>query len=76
MIKLADLGLSRRIEEVSHSSIIGMLPYIDPQHLKNGQYKENTKSDVYSVGVLLWEISSGRQPFESYDKPIALKQKF
>jgi hypothetical protein len=22
---------------------------------------------VYSVGVLLWEISSGRQPFESFD---------
>jgi hypothetical protein len=30
---------------------------------------------VYSVGVLLWEISSGRRPFESYDddfKRIAL----
>jgi serine/threonine protein kinase len=29
--------------------------------------KNDKKSDVYSVGVLLWEISSGKKPFESYD---------
>ena len=48
-----------------------MLPYIDPQCFKeqtnNGHYKANKKSDVYSVGVLLWEISSGKTPFESYN---------
>jgi len=27
----------------------------------------NKKSDVYSVGVLLWQISSGRKPFCSKD---------
>ncbi len=26
-------------------------------------YRLNKKSDVYSVGILLWEISSGRPPF-------------
>jgi hypothetical protein len=32
-------------------------------------YKLNKKSDVYSVGVLMWQISSGREPFkdEGYD---------
>ena len=77
MIKLADFGLSRRIAEVSNTpgEIFGMLPYIDPQHFKqqtnndnkNYRYQANKKSDVYSVGVILWEISSGRKPFESYD---------
>ena len=72
MIKLADFGLSRRIAEVSSNSkdIIGMLPYIDPQLFKktdDKKYKANKKSDVYSVGVLLWEISSGKIPFESYE---------
>ena len=76
MIKLADFGLSRRIAEVSNSpiEIFGMIPYIDPRHFENqingdvNRYKANEKSDVYSVGVILWEISSGRKPFESYDK--------
>ena len=27
----------------------------------------NSKSDIYSVGVLLWEISSGKPPFENED---------
>ena len=67
MIKLADFGLSRRLTEVSNTvkDIYGVLPYVDPQHLK--KKKANKKSDVYSVGVLLWEISSGKKPFESYD---------
>ncbi|CAB5382565.1 unnamed protein product [Rhizophagus irregularis] len=70
MIKLADFGLSRRLAEVStRHDIIGKVAYIDPQNYNmnnNYHYKPNKKSDVYSVGVLLWEISSGRTPFESY----------
>src|SRR3954454_15020176 len=67
MIKLADFGLSRRLNEVSDSNkyMFGKIPYVDPRHFK--KQKANEKSDVYSVGVLLWEISSGRKPFESYD---------
>ncbi|GES97453.1 kinase-like domain-containing protein [Rhizophagus clarus] len=70
MIKLADFGLSRRLVEVTNTqkNILGITSYIDPQLFKkkiiNYNYK---KSDVYSVGVLLWEISSGRKPFESYN---------
>ena len=37
----------------------------------------NEKSDVYSVGVLLWEISSGQPPFyvedEEYDVGLAVE---
>jgi hypothetical protein len=31
-------------------------------------YSLNEKSDVYSVGVLLWEISSDKPPFNAKDK--------
>jgi serine/threonine protein kinase len=47
-----------------------MLPYVDPQCLKNSNeqiYKPNKKSDVYSVGILLWELTSGRPPFSNLD---------
>ncbi len=68
-IKLADFGLSKRIEESSNiqSKLFGIIPYIDPKSF-NG-YTLDEKSDVYSVGVLLWEISSGHPPFYTEGKP-------
>ena len=51
-----------------------MIPYIDPQIFKKHYYKANKKSDVYSVGVLLWEISSGQSPFESYNPHLLLSR--
>ena len=65
-IKLADFGLIRKIEEVSKkNTVFGIIPYIDPKKFNESvQYTLNKKSDVYSIGVLLWEISSGHPPFK------------
>ncbi|GES93342.1 kinase-like domain-containing protein [Rhizophagus clarus] len=68
VIKLSDFGLSKSIEETSNSQskIFGIIPYIDPKSFNENikpKYLLNKKSDVYSIGVLLWEISSGRPPF-------------
>ena len=74
-IKLADFGLSRKLDELSNSNnIFGIVPYIDPQYFKD--QKANKKSDVYSVGVLLWEISSGKKPFDLCDSyPVVILSK-
>ena len=76
-IKLADFGLSKRIDEAtkSQTKLHGMVPYIDPKILVNDTLKLNEKSDIYSIGVLLWEISSGRPPFqeENYDLSLMYK---
>ncbi|KAF0475503.1 kinase-like domain-containing protein [Gigaspora margarita] len=43
-----------------------LIQYTDPQYLENPKtYKLNKSSDIYSIGVLLWEISSGIAPFKS-----------
>ncbi|GBC22527.2 kinase-like domain-containing protein [Rhizophagus irregularis DAOM 181602=DAOM 197198] len=73
IIKLTDFGLSKRIEESSNlqSNFFGMVAYIDPKLFEQKRsnnhqtqsYSLNKKSNIYSVGVLLWEISSGRPPF-------------
>uniref|UniRef100_U9STC0 Protein kinase domain-containing protein n=1 Tax=Rhizophagus irregularis (strain DAOM 181602 / DAOM 197198 / MUCL 43194) TaxID=747089 RepID=U9STC0_RHIID len=63
---IADLGLSKKLAETTTQSMgnhCGMDEYIDPQCFKDRKYKKNKKSDIYSLGVLLWEISSGRPPF-------------
>ncbi|EXX65641.1 Ste7p [Rhizophagus irregularis DAOM 197198w] len=77
-VKLSDFGLSKRIEASSKkkSSLFGIVPYIDPKKFDmNIEYSLNEKSDVYSIGVLLWEISSGQIPFKDvfYDVCLATK---
>ena len=87
-IKLADFGLSKRIEAAteSKSKLFGVIPYVDPKIFNRRRsssdqatqiYSLNEKSDVYSVGVLLWEISNGQPPFyvegEGYDVGLALE---
>ena len=74
-IKLADFGLSKRIEDASKkkANFFGIIPYIDPKKFNSTQpYSLNEKSDVYSVGVLLWEISSGVPPFHDEDNDMGL----
>ncbi|GET58636.1 kinase-like domain-containing protein [Rhizophagus irregularis DAOM 181602=DAOM 197198] len=73
-IKLTDFGLSKKISEASSntSKILGVIPFIDPKKLYEQGYKLNKKSDVYSIGVLMWQISSGRQPFSDYDYDVSL----
>jgi serine/threonine protein kinase len=77
--------LSKRIEEASKlQSEPCKIPYTDPKRFSKRNnsnptqmYSLNKKSDVYSVGVLLWEISSGRPPFydedEQYDIDLNVK---
>lgn len=63
---MADFGLSKKISEESSNAkkVFGVVPYIDPKSLDDQKYKLNEKSDIYGIGVLMWQISSGRQPFK------------
>src|SRR5688572_6487596 len=88
-IKLADFGLSKRIKVMSQISInsFDTIPYNDPEVFKNvnspdgnspGEDKQVEKlkqSDVYSVGVIFWELSSGKKPFadREYDLFLAME---
>ncbi|EXX76734.1 Cdc15p [Rhizophagus irregularis DAOM 197198w] len=86
-IKLSDFGLSKRIESSSNtqSNPFRIIPYVDPKKFSEQRKNKNStqifslneKSDIYSVGVLFWEISSGQPPFytedEKYDVDLAIE---
>ncbi|GBC00368.1 hypothetical protein RclHR1_03830007 [Rhizophagus clarus] len=46
-------------------SIYGNLPYIAPEVINGKEY--TYASDIYSIGMLMWEISSGRPPFSNFE---------
>ena len=61
--KITDFGLSDLIlQQKSHSNIKGTLPYVDPRCLSDSSIKRDEKSDIFSFGMVLWEISGGKRP--------------
>ena len=59
---ITDLGLCGPVDDKSSGKIYGITPYIAPEIF---QRKKNTKkSDIYSIGMLMWEIFAGHPPFD------------
>ena len=57
---IGDLGFCGPADKPS-TSIYGNLPYIAPEVINGKEY--TFKSDIYSIAMLMWEISSGQPPF-------------
>jgi serine/threonine protein kinase len=61
---ISDLGFCGPADKPL-KSIYGNLPYIAPEVIAG---KQTTKaSDIYSIAMLMWEISSGHPPFINYE---------
>ncbi|RIB20364.1 kinase-like domain-containing protein [Gigaspora rosea] len=72
--KNCDLGLSQPVNKsTSKGEVYGILPYVAPEVLKGELY--TPAADVYSFGMIMWELTSGRQPFDDfpYDMNLYLK---
>jgi serine/threonine protein kinase len=61
---ISDLGFCGPVNKPL-KSIYGNLPYIAPEIINGKEY--TFKSDIYSIAMLMWEISSGQPPFFNYE---------
>ncbi|RIB10521.1 kinase-like domain-containing protein [Gigaspora rosea] len=62
---ITDLGLSKKLKEsASKGDVYGVMPYIAPEILLGEQYTK--ASDIYSMGVIMAELSTGKRPFYDY----------
>lgn len=71
-VKVTDFGIARAMETNSithHGTILGSVHYISPEQAK-GQ-TVTAKSDLYSVGIVLYEMLTGEVPFEA-DTPVSV----
>ncbi|MDA4086208.1 serine/threonine protein kinase [Mycolicibacterium hassiacum DSM 44199] len=71
-VKLADFGLVRALADAkitSASVILGTAAYLSPEQVATGA--ADPRSDVYAVGILCYELLTGRTPFTG-DSPLAV----
>ncbi|SIO56192.1 Serine/threonine protein kinase [Singulisphaera sp. GP187] len=63
-VKIGDYGLAKLInasQDTGHSESIGTCHYMAPE-IASGKYQKPI--DVYAIGVILYEMLTGRVPFE------------
>ena len=71
-IKVMDFGIarfSRSENQTMTDKAIGSVHYISPEQAKGDT--TDAKADIYSVGVMMYEMLSGKLPFES-DSPVSV----
>ncbi|MBE5938804.1 MAG: Stk1 family PASTA domain-containing Ser/Thr kinase [Lachnospiraceae bacterium] len=62
-VKVTDFGIARAAStNTINSNAMGSVHYISPEQARNGYVDE--KSDIYSLGISLYEMITGRVPFE------------
>jgi serine/threonine protein kinase len=62
-VKLGDFGVARFATQVSGSgSILGTPAYLSPEQILGG--KQDTRSDLFSLGIILYQMTTGVRPFD------------
>ena len=62
-VKLGDFGLAREISSHTQTgSVVGTAAYLSPELVLRGQ--ADARSDIYSLGVMAFEMLTGKQPYD------------
>jgi eukaryotic-like serine/threonine-protein kinase len=69
-VKVADFGIARAASsQTMNSTAVGSVHYISPEQARGGYSDE--RSDIYSLGITMYEMVTGRVPFEG-DNTVAI----
>ena len=73
--KVTDFGIAKAVSNstiTAFGSTIGSVHYFSPEHAKGGI--TDAKSDLYSLGVVMYEMLTGKVPFDA-DTPVSIALK-
>lgn len=68
-VRVLDFGLAKTLTEPAESvvsvtgSVVGTFPYMSPEQTRGNPDEIDTRTDVYSLGVMLYQSLTGRHPY-------------
>ena len=70
-VKVADFGIARMMSKGNTltKEALGSVHYISPEQAKGGRV--DSRSDIYSLGVVMYEMMSGRPPYDA-ESPVSV----
>jgi len=75
--KILDFGIAQMTDsdaeltrQTSVGQLIGTLSYMSPEQVMADPYEIDTRSDVYALGVILYELLAGKLPYNLSQKPL------
>ena len=72
-VKVTDFGIARAVDSNTvSSSAMGSVHYVSPEQARGGYC--DVKSDIYSVGITMYEMVTGRVPFDG-DSTVSVAMK-
>ncbi|GAA3718750.1 serine/threonine protein kinase Stk1 [Salinicoccus jeotgali] len=74
-VKITDFGIAKALSDTrmtETNQVMGSVQYISPEQAKGNQTDERT--DIYSFGIVLFELLAGRLPFEG-ETPVSVALK-
>jgi len=73
--RITDFGLARRIDGgglTQTGAIVGTPSYMPPEQAEGSRGTQGPTGDVYSLGAILYELTTGRPPFQGESAPDTL----
>lgn len=75
-VKIVDFGLAKANSQLEHSEpgiIKGKFSYLSPEAAKGGIV--DARTDIFAVGIILWEMLAGRRLFMNSRRPASISHK-